>query len=82
MEIQKVISLEKHGEITAVGERQKTELQGTMRSYTLKAFNLAWILDDYYSITMSNQFKTVLCSTVVLKKEEYLFLDAWQNEVS
>lgn len=53
-----------------------------MRSYTLKAFNLAWILDDYYSITMSNQFKTVLCSTVVLKKEEYLFLDAWQNEVS
>lgn len=73
MEIQKEISLEKHGEITAVGEPQKTELQGTMRGYTLKAFDLAWILEDYYSITMSNQFKIVLCSTIVLKRKDTCF---------
>lgn len=35
VEIQKEISLEEDGEITAVGESQKTQLEGTMRGCTL-----------------------------------------------
>lgn len=73
MEIQKEISLEKDGEITAAGEPQKTELQGTTRGCTLKTFDLAWILEDYCSIMMSNQFKIIICSSTVLKRKEACF---------
>lgn len=73
MEIQKEISLEKDGEIAAIGEPQKTELQGTMRSCILKAFDLAWIWEDYCSIIMSNQFKTILFSSIALKRKGTYF---------